>query len=127
MNHINQVININGLHTSYLDVGQGKTILLVHGWGANKESFNPVIAGLKDSYRVIALDWPGFGASQEPSNPWSVDDYVVFLQSFIDKLELTNLTIGAHSFCGRVMIKWAAKKPHTLDKLVLIDSAGIRP
>jgi len=124
---MNKLININGIDTSYLDVGQGKIIMLLHGWGASKEAFNPVINGLKDSYRVIALDWPGFGRSQEPPEPWSVDDYVNFFQSFVNKLALSDLTIGAHSFGGRVMIKWAAQKPEILKKLILIDSAGIRP
>lgn len=124
---MNQTIRIDGIDTFYIDTGQGKNLLLLHGWGASLEAFGPVIEGLSTKYRVIALDWPGFGKTREPDRPWTVDDYRAFLEKFIMNLELKELTALGHSFGGRVLIKWAAMHPPCLNKMILVDSAGIRP
>ncbi|HCP15270.1 MAG TPA: alpha/beta hydrolase [Peptococcaceae bacterium] len=121
-----QTTQIDGIDTHYIDAGQGDTLLLLHGWGASKEAFGPVIEGLRTKYRVIALDWPGFGKTREPDRPWTVDDYRAFLEKFIMTLDLQDLTALGHSFGGRVLIKWAAMHPPSLNKMILVDSAGIR-
>lgn len=122
-----QTIRIDEIETSYIDVGQGKILLLLHGWGASKEAFGPVIEDLSSRYRIIALDWPGCGQTKEPPIPWTVDDYRSFLEKFIAALDLQELTALGHSHGGRVLIKWAAAGPASLKKLILVDSAGIPP
>jgi pimeloyl-ACP methyl ester carboxylesterase len=124
---MNQTILIDEIETSYIDIGQGKTILLLHGWGASKEAFRPVIEGLQSRFRVIAPDWPGCGQTMEPPIPWSVDDYRVFLEKFIAALDLQEITAMGHSHGGRVLIRWASTCPAQLRKLILVDSAGIPP
>lgn len=118
---------IDAIETSYIDVGQGKTLLLLHGWGASKEAFSPVIEELKARYRIIAPDWPGCGQTPEPTVPWTVDDYRLFLEKFISVLDLRDITALGHSHGGRVLIRWASTRPPVLKKLILVDSAGIRP
>ena len=103
--------------------------MLLHGWGANKESLGPIIEHLKDRYRVVAMDLPGFGKSSEPDRPWTVDDYCVFFDAFLAEIGLDQKKINCagHSNGGRILIKWAAAAPCCLKRLILIDSAGIPP
>ena len=122
-------INIKNINVNYVDVGEAEnTVLLLHGWGSNIVLFDSLISALKDKYRVIALDMPGFGGTDEPSFAMNVDDYTDFVAEFIEKLNLKKLSLIGHSFGGRVIIKMANRKLNfDLDKIVLIDAAGIRP
>ena len=122
-------INIKNINVNYVDVGQGEsTVLLLHGWGSNIVLFDSMISYLRDKNRVIALDMPGFGGTGEPSFAMNVDDYTDFVLEFIEKLNLKKISVAGHSFGGRVIIKMANRKLNfELDKIVLIDAAGIRP
>jgi len=72
---------------------------------------------------------PGFGKTSEPKTAWCVDDYVDFVIKFIEKMKISKLSLLGHSFGGRVIIKLANRSnlKFELDKLVLVDSAGILP
>ncbi|MDP4132990.1 MAG: alpha/beta hydrolase [Bacillota bacterium] len=117
---------IKGLKICYLDEGEGETVLLLHGWGACKESLSPIYNYLKQNFRIVALDLPGFGKSDEPSEPWDVSDYVDFLKEFMSYTGLNNPYALGHSNGGRILIK-AAAKGMPFKKLILVDSAGIKP
>lgn len=119
---------INGIKTNYLAVGQGEAVLLLHGWGSSLEPYRQLINLLSKKYFVIALDMPGFGKTEEPKHPFGVDDYVDFVLEFLKLFSVSKLSLVGHSFGGRVIIKMANKKlPFAVDKIVLIDSAGIKP
>lgn len=122
-------ININGININYRDEGNGNPIVLLHGWGSNITLFNGIFELLSNNYRVVALDMPGFGESDEPHNIWGVDDYVDFVWTFIKKLKIDNFSVLGHSFGGRVIIKMANRKEiaDSIDKIILVDSAGIKP
>lgn len=122
-----KILNVSGMKISYMDEGAGKTVLLLHGWGVDQHAFDPLRKQLKEACRVVSLDWPGFGGSPEPQRPWAVQDYQLLLEDFIEALKLESIHVVAHSFGGRVAIKWAAQDPASLDKMILVGSAGIRP
>lgn len=107
--------------------GGGAPVLLLHGWGANSELFRPTIACLKHAFTLIAPDFPGFGRTPPPPTAWSVSDYAAWLVNLLDSLDIGRVHIIGHSFGGRVAIKLASEFPERVDKLVLTDSAGIRP
>lgn len=123
------VKKIDEIPVNYIDEGEGEIVLLLHGWGANITLYRGIIDTLKQNRRVIALDMPGFGKTPEPSVPWCVDDYVDFVLHFIDSFSLKNLSVVVHSFGGRVFFKMNAREnlPFSIDRAVLIDSAGILP
>lgn len=121
-------INIDGINTNYIDVGTGKIVLLLHGWGSNIMLFNSMISALQGNYRVVALDMPGFGSTDEPPAPMDVDDYTDFVTKFIKLLKLDDFHILGHSFGGRVIIKMLNRKnDFKIDKVLLVDAAGIKP
>ncbi|MDF2936762.1 MAG: alpha/beta hydrolase family protein [Paenibacillaceae bacterium] len=118
-------IKIDGIDIEYTDSGSGLTVLLLHGWGANKESFSFVAESLEKHFRVVSLDFPGFGASGEPPVPWGVEEYCSFVEKFNAALDIKNPIIMGHSHGGRTAIRYASRNP--VHKLILVDSAGIKP
>ncbi len=110
-------------HTTF---GEGKDLLLLHGWGGSSESFSEMQKLLAHHFRVTTIDLPGFGKSDAPQKPWSLDDYVQFLSEIVAELTLESFSLAGHSFGGRVAIKFALKYPEKLDKLILIAPAGIK-
>lgn len=121
---------INGLKINYAAEGNGEeNVLLLHGWGSNITLFSAVISHLSQKFTVYAPDMPGFGESDEPKEPWCVDDYVDFVIAFCEKMDIKSCFILGHSFGGRVIIKLMSRNnvPFSVVRAVLTDSAGIRP
>jgi pimeloyl-ACP methyl ester carboxylesterase len=81
------------------------------------------------NYRVIAPDLPGFGGSDEPPRGWSIGDYAGFVVDFLAGLGIGRAIFIGHSFGGRIVIKLAGAEPRRIEipKIILVDSAGIRP
>ena len=114
----------------YLKFGSSKKyIVFMHGWGADLNSFLWLKDFFVDEYSLIFLDFYGFGKTGEPSSPFSVSDYVESLKSLLDEYVIHELIFVAHSFGGRVAIKYMFRYQERYHKtaLCLIDSAGILP
>jgi pimeloyl-ACP methyl ester carboxylesterase len=124
---VDMFMDAGGLQVHYEVCGAGENVLMLHGWGGRIGSFAPVIAGLSQYRRVIALDFPGFGETPPPPEPWSVTEYTGLVIEFIRRLGIEGCDIVAHSFGGRVAIMLASEHPELVSKLVLVDAAGIRP
>lgn len=117
---------VDGLSIRYQVVGEGPTLLLLHGWGGRLESWRPVVDNLYQSFRVCLLDFPGFGRSDPPPQPWGVGEYAQFLRNFMDYLEIERAIVVGHSFGARVAIRLAVCYPERVNKLILANAAGIR-
>lgn len=109
-----------------LDSGSGPALLLLHGWGASKELMTPIAERLH-GYRNIVPDLPGFGATPPPPRAWGVGEYAAWVIALLDRLGVERAHIVGHSNGGRVAIALAAAHPDRVGRLVLTDSAGIRP
>ena len=121
-------IVVNKILTNYTDRGAGEVVLLLHGWGSNSAMMDDLAGDLVAKYRVIAVDFPGFGGSSEPETAWTVADYAKFTRDFLNKIDAKEVsTVIGHSFGGRVIIKLISKKLLNPKKVVFIDSAGIKP
>lgn len=119
---------IDSLNINYLEQGEGELVVLLHGWGSNITLFNHTVSVLSKKYKVVAMDMPGFGESDEPKEPWCVDDYVDFVLKFIESYSPKKVTLLGHSFGGRVIIKMCSRAlPFEIDKIILVDSAGVKP
>jgi pimeloyl-ACP methyl ester carboxylesterase len=117
----------SGVRIRYVAVGQGRPLLLLHGWGTSLETFAQLAADLGRFFRVTAFDFPGHGGSDMPASTWTVDDFVALTLDVMTALEIERPSILGHSFGGRVAIKLAADHPDRLDRLVLVDAAGVPP
>ncbi len=122
-------IQIDGRRVRYIDEGSGPEVLLLHGWAAPAQTYRLIIDHLSPRCRVVAPDLPGFGGSQEPAVPFSVDDYVDFVLKFSDAVGLKSPLLIGHSYGGRIIIKMMNRPrlPFTVPKIILMDAAGIKP
>jgi pimeloyl-ACP methyl ester carboxylesterase len=120
-------VNIDGLNINYICEGQGKNVLLLHGWGANIDTMLPIFNHLKDRFKVYAVDLPGFGQSDKPKEVWGNFEYADIIKKFIGKMEMDNVILIGHSHGGRISIILANRYPELIKKMVLIDSAGLIP
>ncbi len=123
---------INGLDINYKISGPKRarrTLVILQGWGTEMGLYDSVAAAVNDKYKVVQFDMPGFGASDEPAEPWNVDAYADFFCAFMKKLRIRKAVLFGHSYGGRVIIKLAAREdlPFRIDKIVLADSAGVMP
>jgi len=118
-------VNIQSLNIHYEVAGQGKPLVLLHGLGCDTKIFKALNAHFQQYFTVYRLDFPGFGQSDVPPNPWTNDDYVDFTKAFLEKLQIENPIILGHSFGGRIALKLGTLTP--FHKLILTGSAGIKP
>ncbi len=121
-------IEIRGLRLHYTDNGTGpRTIIMMHGWGCNHTTLASVErTALEAGWRVVNVDFPGFGQSQEPSEVWGVEEYTQVIEQLVERLGLEHPSLLGHSFGGRVGILYASRHDD-VDKLILVDAAGIKP
>ena len=112
---------INNVAVNYLDYGEGEnTIVLLHGWGQNIEMMKPIGDRFKKTNRIIVVDLPGFGMSEEPTYVWSLSDYVECIKELLDNLDVKNPILIGHSFGGKISLLYASK--YEVNKLVLFGS-----
>lgn len=114
------------MRLSYLQQGEGKDIVFLHGYLASKESFAPQIAYFSQKYRVTALDFPGFGGAEALPAAWSVGDYADWTLCALAELGISFPHVIAHSFGGRVAVK-CLSRGNVFDRAVLVGCAGIVP
>lgn len=118
---------VNDLLTNYQLQGTGKLVLFLHGWGDSSQGSVALQKALAEQYQVLALDLPGFGKTQAPSEGWDLDNYAHFIQAFLQKLELEQpYTLVGHSNGGAVSVRAISLGAVQPQKLVLIAASGVR-
>lgn len=118
---------LEGLNLHYTDSEKGeKTVILMHGWGCDHTTVASIERVASScGYRVINVDFPGFGDSQEPTDVWGVEDYTRQIEALTKELGIKSPILLGHSFGGRVGILYASR--NQVEKLILVDAAGIKP
>ncbi len=111
---------------SFLQVGEGKDLVFLHGYLSCKESFAPQIAYFSKFYRVTAFDFPGFGKSGPIPFAYTVEDYANRTEDFLRERGIFFPHVVAHSFGGRVAVKCLSRGA-VFDRAVLCGCAGILP
>ncbi|MDP4152741.1 MAG: alpha/beta hydrolase [Bacillota bacterium] len=119
-------INCNGIKINYITEGQGRDVVILHGWGASIATVMPIVNLLKADFHVIAPDLPGFGLTAEPSFPFSVKDYADTVSGFLDALDIKTPILIGHSNGGRIILYLTANYDIKPRKIILVDSAGIK-
>lgn len=111
---------------AYLEGGTGETILLIHGFGANKDNWTRFSRYLTDRYHVLAVDVPGFGDSSKYSDEkYDIDTQVNRLHAFLAAKGIAKAHVTGNSMGGYIAGVYAARYPREVLSLGLLDPAGI--
>lgn len=111
-----------GIKINYKDYGnkEGTPIIYLHGWGQNIEMMEPIAKPFQKNHRLVILDLPGFGASEEPKEIWSLEDFVEMLHALLQELQIEAPSLIGHSFGGKIALLYASK--YKTNKLLLLSS-----
>lgn len=118
---------IDGKKIHYEVEGEGYPVVVLHGWLANLKTMQPIVNGLKQNFKVYNIDIIGFGESELPVEPMNTDAYGDFLKKFLDAVNIENPILIGHSNGGRMIINAVGRKIVSPKKVILIDSAGLKP
>ncbi len=114
-----------------IERGQGRPILLLHGFATSSYTWHAIIPELSKNHRVIAIDLRGFGASDKPiDDHYSIQDQTEAVQAFVEQENLRDLTVVGHSLGGGIALVMALnaeqqRKPR-IRNIVLINSLAYR-
>jgi haloalkane dehalogenase len=113
-------IELEGHVVHYVDEGSGPTLLMLHGNPTWSFVYREVITALRDRFRCIAVDFPGFGLSvARPSYEYLPEQHAEMTVSFLDRLGLTDVTLVAQDWGGPIGLAAAERRPDAFGGLVL--------
>ena len=133
------LLRLSGVHSEYaqagpyrlryLEAGSGPPLLLVHGLASNAaQDWGRLIAPLGRSYHVLAPDLPGFGRSERPASAdYSIPMQVEAVRAFMARLGISRARVAGLSMGGWIAARLAGEHPELVERLVLVDAAGMRP
>jgi len=112
----------NNITMHYIEAGQGPPLFLLHGLGSSHEMWLPIVSELSRSYRVIAADTRGHGASDKPQGQYSIrlfaDDWLALMDALgVERAHLLGLSMG-----GAIAMRLAADAPQRVRSLILVDT-----
>lgn len=120
-------VKVNNWNINYEVMGNGNPVVLLHGWLADLETMRPIANNLSKNFKVYLVDIVGFGKSDLPEHPLNTNDFGNFLKEFLNTLKIKNPILIGHSNGGRTIINAVGRKIVTPKKVILIDSAGLKP
>ncbi|HTJ22205.1 MAG TPA: alpha/beta hydrolase [Gemmatimonadaceae bacterium] len=122
----------SGLGVRVLESGpsDGRTAVLLHGWGACSYSFRHALELLPNhGIRTIAVDLRGFGLSDKPTRrgQYTLDAYVADLEQVLDAIGVSRPTLIGHSMGGGIALHYALHRPERVERIALINPVGLVP
>ncbi|NII10755.1 alpha/beta fold hydrolase [Oleiagrimonas sp. C23AA] len=123
-----QTLSVGQTRWSYYQGGaaDGPTIVLLHGYGADKTVWLPVAKQLTRNFHVIIPDLPGWGdSSRQAGASYNIDAQAQRLSRFVDALQLPAFILVGHSMGGAIAGVYAADHPQRVAGLALMDSFGL--
>lgn len=122
-----KTVEIPGFRIEYLDSeGSGAPLLLIHGFGGDKDNWTRIARHLRPHYRIIALDLPGYGDSHSPMDTaYGIVAQTQRVYAFVQALGLTRIHIGGNSMGGNIAAHYAIAYPNTVGSLWLVANSGV--
>jgi pimeloyl-ACP methyl ester carboxylesterase len=118
-----KTVQVEGLRLAYRELGDGPPVLLLHGWPTSSFLWRAVMAPMARANRVVALDLPGFGASDKPVGiRYSFDFFGRALDLFLAHLGIDRLGLAVHDLGGPVGLHWMLDHPGRVAKLALLNT-----
>ncbi|MDO3401379.1 alpha/beta fold hydrolase [Mycolicibacterium neoaurum] len=118
-----QFTDIDGHTLHYVDEGSGPVLLFLHGNPTWSFDYSKIITLLRDEFRCIAVDYPGFGLSTSaPGYRFLPAEHAQVIGAFVDALGLSGITLVAHDWGGPIGLAIAQQRLETFDRLVLTNT-----
>lgn len=118
-------MDVRGRRINLVELGDGPPLVFIHGLGGCWQNWLPNIPAAARQHRVIALDLPGFGASQMPRDAISIPAYAATITAICCELGIPAATVVGNSMGGLVAAELAVGYPGLVERLVLVDAAGL--
>ena len=120
-----QTFSIAGVTINFVEAGKGPPVLFLHGLGESWKDWSANLPFFQASYRVIAIDFPGFGDSDKPERDYSIEWFTAIVDQLLQAWKLDQVVIVGHSMGALVAINLAAQSPSRVKSLVVVDAVGI--
>mgnify|MGYP004453439365 CR=1 FL=1 len=122
-------VAVGNLDIAYLrnqEVSAGDTIVMIHGFGANKDNWTRLAGHLTDDFNVYAIDLPGHGDSSKPLDiGYRLEDQAGYVARILDALSVDEAHVMGNSMGGAIAALYAANHPDKVKSVVLFSPAGI--
>jgi pimeloyl-ACP methyl ester carboxylesterase len=118
-------VELAGSQVNLVELGSGPPLVFVHGLAGSWTNWLENICAFAEDHRVIALDLPGFGASEIPREPVSIPGYARLLEALCEKLAIARGAFVGNSMGGLVCAEFARSHPQRVERLCLVAAAGI--
>lgn len=123
-NDASRYLVVDGMRVHYRDEGlrHGPALVLLHGVMASLHTWDGWVEALKDHYRIVRIDLPGFGFSDViPDDDYSPDGGAARIDKLADALGLGRFHLAGNSLGGLLSWYYAATHPHRVERLVLVS------
>lgn len=119
-------VEVDGHRLPYLEGGQGEPLLLLHGFGGNKDHWTMIAPHLTPHFHVYAPDLPGFGdATRDTGAAYDLDAQLARIAAFAERLGLERFHLAGNSMGGYLAAHFAARHPERVSSLWLLAPAGV--
>ncbi len=115
---------VNNIKICYEIHGKGFPIILIHGFGAKKETWIAQIGALSEKYKVISLDLRGTGKSERPNIFYTMDLFADDIKGLLDFLGIEKVNIAGRSMGGMIAQHFVLKYPESVNKVILIATTA---
>ncbi len=115
----------HGNRISYIHAGSGPPVILIHGLGGSTLVWQRNIEALAQRYSVYAIDMPGHGYSDNPALGYGLEAARKYIAGFMDAMNIQKASFVGNSAGGLAAISFTINHPERVDKLVIVDGAGL--
>jgi haloalkane dehalogenase len=118
-----KTVDLGGLRLAYRELGEGPAVLLLHGWPTSSFLWREVMPPIARANRVVALDLPGFGASDKPVGiRYGFDFFGRALDLFLARLGIDQFGLAVHDLGGPIGVHWALEHSGRVTRLALLNT-----
>jgi pimeloyl-ACP methyl ester carboxylesterase len=116
-------VDVDGLRITYRELGTGPAVLLLHGWPTSSHLWRQVMVPIAQANRAVAVDLPGFGASDKPlDRRYGFALFERTIDVLLAELGIHQTAIAVHDLGGPVGVHWAIRNPQRVTKLALLNT-----
>lgn len=115
-------VTVDGLRLAYREMGEGPAVLLLHGWPMSSHVYRNILPELAKTHRAIALDLPGFGASDKPDVRYGFRFFAQAIGGFLEALGVEETALVLHDLGGPVGLFWGLHNREKVSRIALLNT-----